>query len=337
MFEKFQDFAKEMIVAKVDIPNEVPYGATLYTSVMTTNSMHREKIGKLLDAAQNDRERVTALLQNGTMTYRDMYLLETFLATGVLTSSQIHALFWPNSTRDAQRIRLVKLEKLSLIQSNSSHRHLLKGIGLKADNVYGLTELGQEMLAVYNGRQSQKQIPYDDEYYGIVGNNRLLKHHIMTSQIYATFKYGTRAVGTEMQWINEMWSLIRSESEDKELVRPDGFFKLYREDIERTVLGFVETDTRNTEWEKKIQSYEKAFVIGDWEQSLGSRFPTVFCVVPNEKAVDRVGKLIQENQSEVTYLVKSWQKLLEEDAFENWYIPHLGEYIERWLPKQLDI
>lgn len=76
---------------------------------------------------------------------------------------------------------------------------------------------------------------------------------------------------------------------------------------------------------------------GVWKVSLGRKFPTIFCIVPNEKAVKRAGKLIRANHSSVKYMIKSWQKLTEEDAFENWYIPHIERFSERWLPEQLDI
>lgn len=336
MFNTYQKFSQDSISAQIDIPNAPPYGATLHTSVMTTNSKHRARNGKLLEAAQTEKERAKALLQNGTMTYRDMYLLETFLGVGVLTSSQIYALFWSPKTRNAQRKRLGKLERLGLIEGNSSHRFLLNGIGLQADNLYGLTRFGKELLAMYEGRHSQKQIPYDEDYYSIVGRNRLLKHHIMTSQIYTTFKCASREIGLNMQWINEMSVIIRHRGEGQELVRPDGFFKLYRPDMSRTVLGFVETDTRNTEWEKKIRSYERAFSLGNWQASIGSRFPTVFCVVPNEKAVMRVSQRVQAHRENVTYLIKSWSKLQKEDVFRNWYISHLDTYSNRWLPTELD-
>lgn len=336
MSNKYRKFSQDPLIARIDIPNQVPHGAPLHSSVMTANSVHKAKNKRLLEEARTEKEIARALLQNGTMTYRDMYLLETLLGVGVLTSSQIHLLFWSGKTRNAQRKRLGKLEKLGIIHCNSSYRFLLKGIGLQADNIYGLTSFGMEMLAAYNGRQSKKQIPYDTAYYSIVGNNRLMKHHIMTSQIYTKLKSAARTIGTEMVWINEMSSIIRHAEDDIELVRPDGFFKLYREYVSRTVLGFIETDTRNTEWIKKIRSYEKAFALGRWEENFGSKFPTVFCIVPNNKAVNRVGGLIRKHRENVHYLVKSWQKLQEEDAFVNWYIPQLDEYYDRWLPEELD-
>lgn len=332
----FQKFSEEPLIAAVDVPNEPPYGAALESSIMSVNSKHQKKVNDLLGNAESAQEKAKGLLLNGTMTYRDLYLLETMLGVGILTSSQIHQLFWFAQTRNALRKRLGKLEKLGLLESSSGYWHTLKSLKLPAENVYKLATFGKVLLAVYGGRVSAKQIPYDDQYYNLVIQNRLFKHHIMTSQIYTRFKVASRYVGNQMKWVNEMSTVIRMESSGQELVRPDGFFKIYREDIAGSVLGFVETDTRNTEWEKKIASYEKAMMKGDWAYSLGKKFPVVFCVVPNDRAVLRIGKLIQEQHNEVKYLVKSWQKFNAEDLFEAWYIPHQAKFSGRWLPDMLD-
>lgn len=336
MTTTFQTFSDEAIVAQVDIPlSEASSDTTHTASLMRVNSAHKAKVGQLLAQAENERQRATALLRNGTITGRDIQLLETFVGVGILTSSQIHALFWSKAKISTPRKRLGKLIQLGLLESSSGYQRMLVEIGFSAENVYQLAPFGKMLLAVNSGKRSSRQLPYDSHYYHVAVNNRLMKHHVMTAQIYTTFKVGTQRHRNRLLWVNEMSAIVR-DAEGKELVRPDGQFKIYREGLAGQVQGFVETDTRHTAWEKKIRSYEKAFALGDWQAQLGSKFPTVFCVVPNDKAVMRVGELVRLTRQHVNFMLKSWPQFKTGDPFEQWYIPHLSKFTERWLPQPLD-
>lgn len=163
-----------------------------------------------------------------------------------------------------------------------------------------------------------------------------LERYVMTAELYTRLKEKCNRVGNEMVWFNEMACIIRGS--DRELVRPDAYVVIGRAGDEEEAHLFIETDTRNTNWEKKVQSYELARSRGNWREVLGSDwFPLVLCVVPNEHAVARVANLIRSQSANVTYLLKAWPQFLVEDPYTGWY--HVqgeaGEEMFKILPDRM--
>lgn len=275
---------------------------------------------KKINESDTDRTKAIKLIQNSMVTVRDLNILKSLLGTGLFTRDQLQRLFWDAKKVNTVTKRLKILVERDILSSSMAHMDKLENLGLVRCSIFGLGPAGCEILAVREQMQSAKKVSYNFQYYVIL-DNRIIRHHIMTSEIYTQLKTKSNKVRNEMIWLNEMECIIRSiHDETKELVRPDGYAQIWREGFEHTAYLFIETDTRNTDWKKKIESYEKACAHGDWKEKLNApQFPIVLCVVPNAQAAKRVMSLIKEKARDVVYLVKPWSLLLSENPYTDWY------------------
>jgi hypothetical protein len=199
----------------------------------------------------------------------------------------------------------------------------LVSVDLPSGHVYGLSEAGQEVIAIRRGLNSRKQVPYDAEYYNLL-QNHLFKHHIQTSEIYVRLKLKAWELGWEMEWINEMGVIIRDGK--LETVRPDGFARLYDENRQEGI--FIETDRGNTNWRRKIEAYETAQLYGDWQRVTGlDVFPVIACIMPSQRSVMRIGQLVQEKNPTPQFIFKAWPDFLQSNPYVGWYDPKEGREV----------
>jgi hypothetical protein len=316
----------------VDIPNQNEYGQRDTAPVTFIPYINLGGRNRPTDS-DSPRQRAKKLLENGEITVRDEKILETLIGVGLLTTDQVQRLFWPQDA-DNRRYTLNRLRQLGtgtpkvrgkhILTRSTAYMSHLRSIHLPPGQVFGLSEAGQEVIATRHGLRSRTLVPYDDEYYSLLQQNRLFKHHIQTSEIYVRLKVKARELDWGMAWINEMGVIIR---EGKvEAVRPDGFAKI---DNGSDRIGiFIETDRRNTNWRKKIEAYETAQLYGDWRRVTGlDVFPMIACVMPSQRSVVRVGQLVQEANPTPTFVFKAWSDFLQSDALEGWYDPKEGRKI----------
>lgn len=299
------------------VPVKDPYGRRAGDPLFRSTRVNK----KILDS-DAIRAKATKLIHNSMVTVRDNNILNALLGVGVLSRHQLQRLFWePDIALSTTNRRLKVLVERDILESTISYLDWLEDLRLERCSLYGIGDVGREILAVRWNQQSSKSVSYNKSYYSLIVENRIICHHVMTSEIYTQLKVKSNQAGNEMLWINEMDCIIRSTAEDaKELVRPDGYAEIWRDGCEDTAHLFIETDTRNTEWEKKIESYECAYAQGNWIEALNSPwFPIILCVVPTPQAVKRVGALIKERARNVTYLLKAWPYFLIEDPYTGWY------------------
>ncbi|MCP4422986.1 MAG: hypothetical protein GY803_00695 [Chloroflexi bacterium] len=316
----------------VDIPNQNEYGereATPVAFILYKNLGGRNRPTD----SDSPRQRAKKLLENGEITVRDEKILETLLGVGLLTTDQIQRLFWPDDRIDKhqtlRRLRLLgagspKTRGKHILTRSTKFMPHLRSIHMMPGHVFGLSDAGQEVVAIRHGLRSRSLVPYDDEYYSLLQQNHLLKHHIQTSEIYVRLKLKARELGWGMKWINEMGVIIRDGK--LEAVRPDGFAKLYDEN-ERIGI-FIETDRRGTNWRRKMEAYESAQLYGDWQRVTGlDVFPVIACVMPSQRSIARVGQLVQETNPTPTFVFKPWTDFLQSDAYEGWCDPKAGRKV----------
>lgn len=304
----------ELLPAITHIPLVDPYGRQPGTPLFRSYTPN-------LKIYDGDATKVKAnkLIQNSMITVRDYNLLRTLLGVGILSRQQIQRLFWTPGTSLSTVNRRLKLQAdRGVLISTMTYRDMLSDLGLERCALYGLGDVAREILAARSGLQSSRTIAYNPKYYAILADNPLVRHHVMTAEIYTRLKEKSNRADNEMVWFIEMACIIRDG--DRELVRPDAYAVIGREEDKEEAHLFIETDTRNTNWEKKIQSYELARSRGNWREVLGSDwFPLVLCVVPNEHAVVRVANLIKSQSANVAYLLKAWPQFLVEDPYTGWY------------------
>lgn len=322
----------EPLSAITHIPLADPYGR------QPGEPLFRSRMPKQ-DISQNESvpARAGKLIESSMITVRDYNILKTLLGVGILTRHQTQRLFWePGASLSVINRRLKRLTDRGVLLSTITHRELLSDLGLERCNLFSLGDVGREIMAIREGRPSWRRIPYNTKYYDIRVNNRLIRHHLMTSEIYTRLKEKSGRVGNEMVWFNEMACIIREEKQ--ELVRPDAYAAIWRNGFAEEAHLFIETDTRHTNWEKKVPSYKVASVRGDWREVLDTaRFPLVLCVVPSEQAVSRVAGLIKARSTNVTYLLKAWPRFLVEDPYVGWYHAQgdAGEELVKILPDSM--
>jgi hypothetical protein len=282
---------------------------------------HSRAKKKKINESDTDKVKATKLIQNGMITVRDCNILKSLLGVGIFTREQVQRLFWePGNSKTVVQRRLRLLVERELVLSTMAYLDMLEQLGMERCSLYGLDSVGREVIALREQMQSATKVSYSHQYY-VLADNRIIRHHVMTSEIFTQLKVKSNRVGNEMLWINEMDCILRDKNETvKELVRPDGYAEIWRDGFEDTAHLFVETDTRNTDWEKKIESYELAYARGNWQESLNTPwFPLVLCIVPTPQAVKRVGSLIKERARNVTYLLKAWPQFLMEDPYIGWH------------------
>lgn len=266
------------------------------------------------------RQAALKLLENGEITHRDTKILMTLLGIGIATRDQLQRLFWqPNSSVKVVLNRLGELERKGVLVGSQNYVEALTQVGLAPCRVYGLGQVGLEVLAWRNALRSAKSVPYNSQYYSLVQGNHLFTHHIQTSEFYTRLKLACRKQGYVLSWLNEAFASIR-DREDIELVRPDGGVIIQTDELERGF--FVEIDRHKTDWHKKVGSYERTFRHGRWQEKFEvNKFPAVLCIVPTHHAVERIGVRIRESQGfiGVVWYLKAWPELLVTDANEGWY------------------
>lgn len=271
-------------------------------------------------AHDTPRQIALKLLENGEITHRDGKILTTLLGIGIATRDQLQRLFWqPNSSVKVVLNRLGELERKGVLAGSQNYVEALSQVGLSSCRVYGLGEVGLEVLAWRNALRSAKAVPYNSRYYSLVQANHLFTHHVQTSEFYTRLKLACRERGYLLSWLNEAFASIRGR-DDIELVRPDGGVIIQTDELEKGF--FVEIDRHKTDWHKKVGSYERAFRHGRWQEKFGvNRFPTVLCIVPTHHAVERIGVRIRESLgfSGVVWCLKAWPELLVTDTNEGWY------------------
>lgn len=276
-----------------------------------------------LNPTDSPAVRAQKLIENGLVTRRDYYLLKSLIGVGLLTRRQLQELFWqPGTARQtvSRRLSLLAGEERQLLISSSRQKDILAQLGLERCLTFGLSKTGRELIAQYEGRQSWRHVPYNDRYYKLETIRfSMIRHHLMTSEIYTRLKVKSNQAGNEMVWFNEMACILREGNQ--EMVRPDGYAVLWREGFPAEAHLFIETDTRHTDWEKKLQSYAAAKTRGNWRELFAIyQFPLVLCLVPSQQAVARIARLVQgQTQSPVTYLFKPWPQFLVEDPYTGWY------------------
>lgn len=266
--------------------------------------------------------RAEKLMERGKITNRDYHILKSLLGVGVLSRQQIQRLFWHlDSARQTvcRRLALLTGAERQFLEFTDIHKDTLESIGLERCRVYGLSVTGRELIAIREGRKSWRYVAYNEHYYELKTVCSIMRHHLMTSEIYTRLKVKSNRAGNDMMWFNEMACIIYNGKQ--ELVRPDGYTTISCERFSEVATAFIETDTRHTDWEKKIQSYETAKAEGDWATVLGvSQFPLVLCVVPSQRAIERVtGMITNRRYTHVTYLFKPWHQFLIEDPYVGWY------------------
>lgn len=274
------------------------------------------------------RQAALKLLENGEITHRDGKMMMTLLGIGIATRHQLQRLFWQEAVclRTAL-VRLRLLEKKGILRASRQYLPHLAQMGLIACNTYGLGDVGLEVLAWRNALDSAKAVPYNSSYYSLLQGNHLFTHHIQTSELYTRLKLAARQQGHPLQWLNETVASVRDQN-GAECVRPDGGILLQGE--EGVEPFFVEIDTRNTDWHKKVIAYERAFREGLWQERFGSgEYPPVLCVVPNAHSVTRIARLIRDTRgmSSVVYLFKAWPDLLAGNVYEKWYQASSGRLV----------
>lgn len=283
------------------------------------------------------RIKASKLIQNSMITLRDTHILQTLLGVGILSRHQMQRLFWPPGTSLSTINRRLKLlTDRGILLSTTSYFDLLSDWGLERCHVYGLEDVGREVLAIRAGQPAARHVAYNGRYYDLLAENRLIRHHLMTSEIYTRLKEKSVRAGNELLWLNEMAAHIHDG--ERELVRPDAYATIWREGFADAAHLFIETDTRHTEWPKKVQSYELARSHGNWRHVLGAPcFPLVLGVVPHQRAVHRVATLIQAQATSITYLLKAWPQFLAEDPYTGWF--HVqgaaGEEMVKLLPDEM--
>lgn len=321
----------------IDIPNQNEDGRRDTEPVAFIPFLNLDGRNRPTDS-DSPRQRAKKLLENGEITVRDEKILETLLGVGLMTTDQIQRLFWPQDT-SSRRYTLNRLRQLGmgtprtrgkkLLTHSTTFMPHLRSIHLPPGHVFGLSEAGQEVIAIRHGLRSRTLVPYDDEYYSLLQKNRLFKHHIQTSEIYVRLKLKARELGVGLEWINEMGVMIRDGKQ--EVARPDGFARLYNGKVQTGL--FIETDRGNTNWRKKMETYETAQLYGDWRYVTGlDTFPVIACVMPTQRSVDRIGQLVREVNPMPQFVFKTWSDFLQSDANEGWYEPNEGRNVCLFSP-----
>ena len=160
----------------------------------------------------------------------------------------------------------------------------------------------------------------------LTGDDHLLLHDLRISEMFTRLQLGADKRGNELVWFNEMATILRQG--DEEIVRSDGMGVLMGEG--GGTAYFVEMDRGNTDWRKKVQSYERARSQTAWRQVLRvdnwqpSAYPGVLCVVPDwmEK---RVREEIWGQKPQTHFYVKGWKSFWETEIFEDWHTASGGK------------
>lgn len=263
------------------------------------------------------RQQAQLLLEQNRLSDRDINLIRAFIAVGMLTRHQIQRLFFADSEKRAAN-RLAKLYRYHFLERGMSWMEGMETMGLTPCYVYTANRVGLEAYALCAGAP-YRQVPFNPERYLLTRQNHKMLHDLQISEMFTSLQVGMQAMGWEMTWYNEWAAILRQEEE--ELVRPDGAAILERTGGDGERGYFIEMDRGNTDWQKKVSFYERAYQRSPWRSLFQvQQYPTALCVVPSA-LMGAVVQVVRQERPLTRFWVKTWEALLVEGALTGWLDP----------------
>lgn len=260
------------------------------------------------------RQTARQLLNSRSFTARDEAILETLFGIGLLSRNQIQRLFWAGSHPNTVAKRLRILYERHLLNYTPDLLDRMRTSRLEPCHIYGLAEVGEEILAVRRGL-TRSRLGLGQRY-DLQRGNPLLMHDLQVSEVYVKARIAVGQYAGQLAWYNEKAAAIRTQA-GEELVRPDGALQI-------TLIGavstyFLEMDRGSTHWPNKVDFYEHAQRSGDsWSQQFyTSEFPPVLAVVPN-RLLGKASKVIRQQARTVRFWIKTWPAFLDTDFLRDW-------------------
>lgn len=263
------------------------------------------------------RQQAQLLLEQNRLSDRDINLLRGFIAVGMLTRHQIQRIFFADSEKRAAN-RLAKLYHYHFVDRGMSWMEGMETMGLTPCYVYTANRVGVEAYALCTGTP-YRQVPFNPERYLLTRQNHKMLHDLQISEMYTCLQVEAEANGWEMTWYNEWAAILRYEEE--ELVRPDGVAILERMGGGTEYGYFIEMDRGNTDWQKKVSFYERAYQRSPWRTLFQvQQYPVVLCVVPSA-LMGEVAGVVRQERPLTRFWLKTWEALLAGDVLTGWLDP----------------
>ncbi|MBK8989706.1 MAG: replication-relaxation family protein [Chloroflexi bacterium] len=264
------------------------------------------------------RQQAQLLWEQNRLSDRDINLIRGFIAVGMLTRHQIQRIFFRDHEKMAAN-RLARLYHQYFLDRTLAWGDEMRAMGLPACYIYTANRVGLEAYALCTGARYQ-QVPFNRDRYLLTRQNHKMLHDLQISEMFTRLQVGMQAMGWEMTWFNEWAAILRQEEE--ELVRPDGVAILERARSDMEVGYFIEMDRGNTDWQKKIAFYDRAYQRSAWRQVLRvTDYPAVLCVVVSEWVEAEAIQIVREKRPITRYLFKTWERFLAEDVYQGWLDP----------------
>lgn len=258
-----------------------------------------------------------AQLLRGRLTTRDLELARALIGVGLLTRHQIQRLFFGDHAKVTAN-RLTKLYDYHFLDRSPYWLEEMGAEGFETCYIYTLGVTGLEAFALNSG-MTRQEVPFSPQRYTLSRGDHLLLHDLRISEMFTRLRVGTEGFGWELVWFNESAAMLCRGEE--ELVRPDGIAVLMGG--ERQVAFFVEMDRGHTNWESKVEFYERARRQSAWRETLRvdnwqpAVYPAVLCVVPREIET-KVYTAVRRQRPQTPFYVKTWETFLTTEMFSGW-------------------
>ncbi len=263
------------------------------------------------------RQQAQLLLEQNRLSDRDINLIRGFIGVGLLTRHQIQRLFFADSEKRAAN-RLAKLYHYHFVERGMSWMEGMETMGLTPCYVYTANRVGLEAYAFCTGTP-YRQVPFSPERYLLTRQNHKMLHDLQISEMFTCLQVAVQVNGWEMTWYNEWAAILRQDEE--ELVRPDGVAILERTGGDEEQGYFIEMDRGNTDWQKKVSFYERAYQRSPWRSLFQvQQYPTVLCVVPSALMAEVV-QVVRQKRPLTRFWLKTWESFLAEGVLTGWRDP----------------
>ena len=263
------------------------------------------------------RQQAQLLWEQNRLSDRDINLIRGFIGVGLLTRHQIQRLFFADSEKRAAN-RLAKLYHYHFVERGMSWMEGMETMGLTPCYVYTANRVGVEAYAFCTGTP-YRQVPFNPERYLLTRQNHKMLHDLQISEMFTCLQVAVQANGWEMTWYNEWAAILRQDEE--ELVRPDGLAILERIGGDEEQGYFIEMDRGNTDWQKKVSYYERAYQRSPWRSLFQVQgYPTVLCVVPSALKAEVV-QVVRQKRPLTRFWLKTWEAFLAEEVLIGWLDP----------------
>ena len=268
------------------------------------------------DHVRNSLEEATHLIRYRNFTIRDYEILHTLATIGIMSTNQIHRLYWPNSQSSVVVTnRLAKLFYRHVLDQTPDCRPYFRQIGLAPGIVYTLGKVGAAALYLEHGvnRGALKE----RKRYQIGRGASLLFHDLMVAEFYIRLQLALKPLKATVGWYSEELGNV-VETGGRELVRPDGTATVIIG--EQTTSYALEVDRAGTQWDEKLRAYESAWDRQRWNR-VESETPYLdgILVVVIDSIYPAVKNFLLENRRHTDIYLKSWTEFIQTSIDMDWF------------------